>query len=227
MNDFNETMTIGVLDLTEKVINILEIDRYDPKNIKILEQHVEDQVEKNLYDFETNLALLKFYHFFPDISRQDIYLKIFAKALLHHEDFLSCLYLLPYTLQEEERFKCLQKLAKDLETSNFFEFWKGLDRLELFKDFKGFKVTARRQISNILCRCYQEIPLAVVASSLGFSTKEEELMQYLSENGWLLKNNVVQIPSNAENVPKLKKFEESIRLKQVAPLFQLLETQHL
>ena len=64
MNDFNETMTIGVLDLTEKVINILEIDRYDPKNIKILEQHVEDQVEKNLYDFETNLALLKFYIFF-------------------------------------------------------------------------------------------------------------------------------------------------------------------
>ena len=216
-------MTTSSVEISEQVLNALEIGRYNPEAVEILEQCVEEQVQKKKYNLEANLALLKLYQFSPGQRKTEVYCKIFALALLKQDDFIACFYMLPSALQNVEPFVTLQKLAEDLESANFREFWVRIN-VELFKQVKDFKASARNFISDMLSLSYQQIPVSIVASSLGYPVVDEELTRFLLEKGWVLENDAVHIPSNNENKPRGIKFEESIQLHQVAPLFRLLET---
>ena len=214
----------NISELIEKVKDVLEADRYNPEAIEILEQSVQEQVTRNTYNSDANFSLLKLYQFSPQQRNNDICFKILAKALFHKDDFMACFYFLPSSMQSMEPFETLHRLSKDLESASFAEFWNRIKTVELFNDIKGFKNSARIEIAKILALSYQQIPMPVVAKFLDYTVSSAELGSFLLEQNWVLDKDVVLIPSNTQNKPRAKKFEESIQLHQVAPLFRFLET---
>ena len=106
-------------EVSEQLEQVLLNDRHSEQSIAVLERCLALQVEKKIYHNEANFALLKLYQFYPHLQNVDNLELIFLKALLHLEDFLPSLYLLPYTLQCSEPFTTLQKLAGYLDTAKF------------------------------------------------------------------------------------------------------------
>jgi len=71
--------------------NLVSID-----NIDNLEKSVQEQIEKNTYNVDTNVSLLKHYQFFPAKTNLSAVKNVLLKALMHlpNTDFVNCLYLL-------------------------------------------------------------------------------------------------------------------------------------
>lgn len=76
---------------------LLEKDRLDATSLPTLEAWVNEQVAKNTYDKNANMAVLKLYKFYPDKANKQIVALILLKALMNlpFNDFILCLYLLP------------------------------------------------------------------------------------------------------------------------------------
>merc|ERR1740123_2841281 len=80
----------------------IEDHLYDQHKLKPLEDYVNKQVsEEALYDFESNLYLMKMYSLFPSLAQKDIVVKLLLKALMNlpESDFTSLVYLIPITMQ--------------------------------------------------------------------------------------------------------------------------------
>jgi hypothetical protein len=60
-------------------------DPYNADHIAQLESSVAEQVEKQLYSFDSNIALLKLYQFNPDQLKEDVVEKILAKVSLRFQ----------------------------------------------------------------------------------------------------------------------------------------------
>lgn len=65
--------------------------RYNPQHLSTFERYVEVQAQENVYDLETNLAVLKIYQFRHDYN-MEITILIMLKAItnLPHSDFVLC-----------------------------------------------------------------------------------------------------------------------------------------
>jgi translation initiation factor 3 subunit K len=83
--------------LQQHIENLLSSSnsRYDSSIIPELEKYVQYQVEKNTFDLEANLALLKLYQFYPEKTNNYIISQILIKAMMNlpNTDFLLCMYL--------------------------------------------------------------------------------------------------------------------------------------
>ena len=59
---------------------LVRSDPYNAEHIAALEASVAEQVAKQLYSFESNIALLKLYQFYPDQMKEDIVVKVLSKV---------------------------------------------------------------------------------------------------------------------------------------------------
>lgn len=210
-------------EVSEQLEQVLLNDRHSEQSIAVLERCLALQVEKKIYHNEANFALLKLYQFYPHLQNVDNLELIFLKALLHLEDFLPSLYLLPYTLQCSEPFTTLQKLAGYLDTAKFGEFWELASSSGLAQKVSGFDDAAREQIGSFLALAYQVVPVKVAKTALRFDGDEPGFSTFLKKHDWALDDfEMVNVPLNGENKPRAKKFEENIELSQVAPLLTVL-----
>jgi translation initiation factor 3 subunit K len=81
----------------EAISGLIETNRYNVEILPQLENFVQQQVEKQSYLLEANLAVLKFYQFHPEKANKAVIGNILLKALaaLPSTDFLLCMYLVP------------------------------------------------------------------------------------------------------------------------------------
>jgi|EP00944_MAST-04C_sp_MAST-4C-sp1_P005211 translation initiation factor 3 subunit K len=210
--------------MTDTTESFLDHNLFSSAKIVALEKHVDKYANEGLYDFDANLALLKIYQFSPEVRKEKLYRVILVQALLHHETFLPCFYLLPFEFQVAEPFKTLLKLAEYLGSAQFDSFWRNVESLDCCHNFKNFAYDAKAQICKMLALSYQQIPVNVVANALGYTGVNNDFASFLESIGWTVKTGFVYIPPSRENQARAKRFEASIKLMQVAPLVRVLET---
>lgn len=66
--------------LCSEVREALEQDPYNPDIIPLLEDYVSEQIKTKTYDFDSNIALLTLYQFFPTYYNEDVLSKIATKV---------------------------------------------------------------------------------------------------------------------------------------------------
>eukprot|EP01084_Bolivina_argentea_P185338 319598_1 len=107
----------------------IEDHLYDETKLKTLEDYVNKQVSEHaLYDFHSNLYLMKMYSLYPTIAKKDIVIKLLLKAIMNlpKTDFTSLVYLIPITMQskDEKDIETILDLGQYLEDCEFDTFWK-------------------------------------------------------------------------------------------------------
>jgi len=194
------------------------IDRYNPDNLDELERYVTRQSQDNYYDLEANLAVLKLYQFNPSQTKKQTVIKILLKALtaLPNTDFVLCKCLIDSTLLEEENIALITSLHNLLETCRFQEFWRELSiRPQLIQGITGFENSIQKFICHVIQITYQSIEKSSLRSLLG-SLADNQLNQWMTQNGWKdIENGFVFVANQEENI-KTKNITEKIDLENVA-----------
>ncbi|CAK0907502.1 unnamed protein product [Prorocentrum cordatum] len=115
-------------------------ERYSADSVAPLEACLEDQLKTGSYSLDANLALLKLYLLFPDMTNKEIVEGILLKALMAFPatDFSLCMYLIPEKFHEE--LKSVTELASELELAKFKSFWKKTESVEGLKKAAGFQM---------------------------------------------------------------------------------------
>ena len=87
--------------LQEEIEIHIEDHLYDQHKLTKLEKYVNQQVSGDaLYDFHSNLYLMKMYSLYPSVAKKDIVIKLLLKAMMNlpQSDFTSLVYLIPITM---------------------------------------------------------------------------------------------------------------------------------
>ncbi|KAA8493548.1 Eukaryotic translation initiation factor 3 subunit K [Porphyridium purpureum] len=187
----------------EQVANMLLHQRYNPAIIPRLEEYVDHQLQKEKYDYDANMGLLKLYQFHPEKSNSKKIVQIMAKAMLAlpAQDFLSGLYLVPQQSLSQEPMATLVELVSLLETCMFELFWQRLAGIDsLRKTIVGFDDAVRRFILDVVARTYSSIRLDLLGQLLNAST--EDTTSAVLKFGWAVEGDVATIPPNTENTAK-------------------------
>lgn len=125
-----------------------------------MENHVREQAKNDKYDLEANLAVLKFYQFYPTISNLEITNLILLKALTNfpHTDFTLCKCLLLPAQMNDETVSEIINLADILEKCDFELFWsKVLSTPDLVVNVKGFFDSIRKYVCHVVGITFQTI----------------------------------------------------------------------
>lgn len=111
---------------------------------------MQEQAKDNTYDFDANLAVLKFYQFNPQSVNLSITHLILLKALtnLPFSDFVLCKYLLLPSQMRDDTVKEIIYIADILEQCDFVLFWQTVqNKSELFEKITGFYVSRLEKAS--------------------------------------------------------------------------------
>ncbi|OQV12745.1 putative Eukaryotic translation initiation factor 3 subunit K [Hypsibius exemplaris] len=210
----------------EEIASIFDsdIDRYNPGNMGILEQHVETQARENYYDLEANLLLLKLYQLNPGGSftatRASSVTKILLKALMQlpKNDFQICKALTDPELGRVLRIQDVLRLETSLETCQFDFFWDDLENCrDSVSGVEGFDTAIRNYICSVIGMTNQTINERQLNSFLG-KLPQEKLRRLVEEKGWkFLGNGIVYIKDQAASV-KSRKITEAIEFADVATI---------
>lgn len=125
-----------------------------------MENHVREQAKNDKYDLEANLAVLKYYQFYPAISNLEITYLILLKALTNfpHTDFTLCKCLLLPAQMNDSTVNEIINLADILEKCDFELFWsKVLSTPDLFVNVKGFFDSIRKYVCHVVGITFQTI----------------------------------------------------------------------
>ena len=108
--NFNETLSIFFVKRKMVVVN--ESNSFSVDILPQLEEELQQQIQNNTYNFESNLAILRLYLTYPEKRNIDVIRKILSKALMNlpEIDFNLSLNLLHYCV----RFIILQKNKKKI-----------------------------------------------------------------------------------------------------------------
>jgi len=220
-------------DLIEELVS--GVDRYNPSNVNILEDYLYHQTRTNEYDCLANLAILKLYQFNPDLYNGDIVVNILVKALTATPmpDFNLSLAL----LSEMRHYETANAHAKDpdplpsllphlvalaslLEQCRFQEFWAlyySADLEPLRENYtvecKGFDSNVREVVIRTVKATFAKISEGRLSNYLNLSGSE--LYEFVKQEGWALKDGVVDIPPNSDNQIEATIVRESIQLSQL------------
>jgi len=213
--------------LTDVLASISEshIDRYNPENIRILEDYVEQQARENTYDLEANLLLLKLYQLNPGGSyaapRASYVTIVLLKALMQlpKNDFQICKALTDPELVRVIKIQDVLRLDTLLETCQFDFFW---DDLENCRDsvggVEGFDAAIRSYICSVIGMTNQTINERQLSYFLGKKIPQDKFRRIVEERGWkLLGNGIVYIKDQAASV-KSRKITETIEFADVATI---------
>lgn len=204
-------------DLEREVITILQNKRYDRNSLPQLEQYVDCQVEQQLNDSETNLAVLKLYQFYPQTYNASVVSKILIKALMNlpSTDFLCALYLIPERRQVDEPVPIISRLASLLETGCFTQFWSDAGACaDLLASVPGSLDSIREFILSVVARTYHTIDLPVLAEIINL--EEEDAIDLVTTKGWTVSGSIVTCPRSDDNHPAPRTADEQLSFRQVA-----------
>lgn len=204
------------------------IELYNPNNLDILLQYLDEQCADNHYDLEANLTILRLYQFRvnTDLNESDcdkkVIIKILLKALtaLPNTDFILCKSLIHPSLFEEEtidlEFQHVLNLHKNLETCNFEEFWKLLrSDPGVYLNITGFEDSIRKFICYVVKITFQTIPKELLCKLLG-GLEETQLKYWIKINEWEEREPGFVFISNQEELIKSKNIKEKIEFDSVA-----------
>lgn len=213
--------------LSESVATLLKgIDRYNPENLKILEQYVVAQATENTYDLEANLAVLKLYQFNPVHYQSDTVSLILLKALsnLPHTDFTMCKCLIDASRFDEDSLNRIVNLADLLETCQFQQFWGQLfDSSDLIMGINGFEDSIRKFVCHVVGITYQVIRKSVLRELLG-NIPDAQANQWIVKCGWKDQGDgYVYVASQEDNI-KPKNITEKITFDGVAAIMASVAT---
>ncbi|KAG9510015.1 Eukaryotic translation initiation factor 3 subunit K, partial [Fragariocoptes setiger] len=193
------------------------IERYNPKNIDVLVEYLNEQCASNQYDLEANLALLKLYQFNPDQFSPSIVEKVLLKAVtnLPHPDFILCKCLLDPSKLESGDIQKINEIFKTLELCQFEEFWTNLDsNKDLIQDIEGFEDSVRKFVSHVVGITYQHIATSLLRKLLG-CTSDEQFTTWLNKNNWKLEGEYVLVEEQEDKIKTIN-ITEKIELEHVA-----------
>ncbi|KAI1295496.1 Eukaryotic translation initiation factor 3 subunit K [Halotydeus destructor] len=197
------------------------IERYNPENLRLLEQYVEYQVRENMYNLEANLAVLKLYQFNPTLFKPVVVVHILLKALtnLPHTDFVLCKCLLDASVMEgvdvgsTADIKTLMNIHVMLETCQFGSFWEfAKDNRLLWSSVNGFETKVREYICHVVNITYQHIQKTTLTELLGLAITPE----LLKERSWRDSGDGFIFISNQEESIKTKNITEKIDFESVS-----------
>ena len=98
MAQYEQTQTDKYAELRDNMEIHIEDNLYDETKLKQLEDYVNKQIsEEALYDFHSNLYLMKMYSLYPSKAKKNIVIKLLLKAMMNlpESDFTSLVYLIP------------------------------------------------------------------------------------------------------------------------------------
>ncbi|KAG5463050.1 MAG: armadillo-type protein, partial [Olpidium bornovanus] len=191
------------------------VDRYNPDNCELLENYLQHQCASREHDLMANLAILKLYQFNPELINITVISNILAKALtaIPQPDFGTCLFMLNDTLMAEEPIGKLVAMRDLLETARYRDFWKFLSSdgvaAKAVAEVTGFENAIREaRAVSMTCQSIRRRRLEeyINLSGAGFDT-------FLSEQGWKLEGDLVQIPINKDNEAKTTVLSENIKFE--------------
>jgi len=211
------------------------VDRYNPSNVNILEDYLYHQIRTNEYDCLANLAILKLYQFNPDLYNGDIVVNILVKALTAAPmpDFNLSLALLSEMRHYESAsahakepdplpslLPHLIALASLLEQCRFKEFWALYDSPDLEPLRENYTVECKDFDSNV-----RDVVVRTVRATFAKISEERlsnyldltgsELRDFITSEGWDIKDGVVSIPPNSDNQIEATVVRENIQLPQL------------
>mmetsp|Transcript_50468 Transcript_50468/g.131120 ORF Transcript_50468/g.131120 Transcript_50468/m.131120 type:complete len:220 (+) Transcript_50468:101-760(+) len=157
-------------------------ERYSADSVAPLEACLEDQLKTGSYSLDANLALLKLYLLFPDMTNKEIVEGILLKALMAFPatDFSLCMYLIPEKFHEE--LKSVTELASELELAKFKSFWKKTESVEGLKKAAGWQAAIRSFIAGVISSTYRSVKSDQVADLLSLPVGELDAM--VKDQGW-------------------------------------------
>ncbi|KAH7644318.1 eukaryotic translation initiation factor 3 subunit k [Dermatophagoides farinae] len=218
----------------DKIRDMLKgIELYNPNNLTILLQYLDEQCADNHYDLEANLTILRLYQFRmnTDFSEEEldkdvvkkVIIKILLKALtaLPNTDFILCKSLIHPSLLEDEpepddELKHVLTLHQSLETCNFEEFWKVLRTVPaVYLNITGFEDSIRKFICYVVKITYQTMRKDLLGKILG-GLDETQLKYWIKVNDWEEKEPEYVFISNQEELIKSKNIKEKIEFDNVA-----------
>ncbi|OTF76938.1 eukaryotic translation initiation factor 3 subunit K-like protein [Euroglyphus maynei] len=217
----------------DKIRDMLKgIELYNPNNLTILLQYLDEQCIDNHYDLEANLTILRLYQFRmnTEIGEEEernkdvvkkVIIKILLKALtaLPNTDFILCKSLIHPSLMEEEtddELKHVLNLHQSLETCNFEEFWKVLRaKPAVYMNITGFEDSIRKFICYVVKITYQTMRKDLLGKILG-GLDETQLKYWIKINEWEEKEPEYVFISNQEELIKSKNIKEKIEFDNVA-----------
>eukprot|EP01061_Rhynchopus_euleeides_P036046 TRINITY_DN60727_c0_g1_i1.p1 TRINITY_DN60727_c0_g1~~TRINITY_DN60727_c0_g1_i1.p1 ORF type:complete len:213 (+),score=107.19 TRINITY_DN60727_c0_g1_i1:92-730(+) len=189
--------------------------------IPTLEEYLKQQIQKEFYDMEANLALLKLYQFYPAESNLDVIQKLLLKALLDlpSNAFLLCSYLIPERHHERKELELIRTLHRYLEECRFKEFWASqeLKDVQVSSPIPGLETSARNYGYDILSVSHQRCEEAVASDVLNLAGTT--LRTFLKGKGAELKEGVVTFPSCDFNQKRAHEVQSSVQVGHVARIF--------
>jgi len=195
-------------------------DRFDPEILTPkLEAYVDEQVSKNSYDLEANLALLRFYQYNPATAKIPIVCKILTKALMRmpETDFMLCLYLLPVAVQKDAKIDALKSLWDKLETCEFKIFWEEYGKMagDLTVPKDQIEAGVRKFVVGVVGMTYQ----SVAKSELEAMLKGANVETVCKEQGWKVAGSDIIIPVGEYNHASSKDMSNPVTFeKDIAPI---------
>lgn len=198
----------------ENVANVINgVERYNPENLNILENYLNQQCESGQYDCEANLAILKLYQFNPQLAKEPVIVKVLVKALtaIPAPDFSLCLYLLTEQANLES-LKKLTELQQILEQARYTKFWQS-DLAQWTSVVPNFESEIRQVIARVISMSYQTVNTSTLSGYIGLTG--DAFDKFCTSQQWQKNGDVVQIPINKGNEAKTVVIRENIKFDQL------------
>lgn len=217
------------MDANEQLAALLESKPYEPSTASILENHVANQLTSKTYNFAVLKALLKYYQLYYDPSKLDFVCNVLILGLMRlaSTDFLSLTYLIPTSINTDEKIVLIKNCASLLESGKFLEFWEEYISAPeaLFSQALGFVEAIRVFILATLSVTFKNISKDAFMQHLGLN--DSSIVAFCASNDYIEKidgDNVVFV-ANEENQKKEKKnFDDNYRVDEGLRLVEFLRT---
>lgn len=159
--------------------------QYDPASLKHFKTYLDDQIAKDHYDIEANLALLKLFAIHREIKDYEVMRKVLLKSLMAFPaiDFNQCNFLISEGKDQEE-VRDVVKLATLLETGKFKQFWTAAEAVPLLKSIKGWEDKVRGVVAAVVSSTYRGIQLTTLAELFNMKDGSKELDAIVKTCGW-------------------------------------------
>mmetsp|Transcript_22525 Transcript_22525/g.45235 ORF Transcript_22525/g.45235 Transcript_22525/m.45235 type:complete len:218 (-) Transcript_22525:205-858(-) len=214
-------------DSVAKINAAIEEKISDASIIPQLEAHVDDQLDKNTYNFKANRHLLKLYKFHPQAAKPEVVGKILIKALMQlpTSDYISCLYLINSEHHNVQPVRTIRKLATLLESFDIENFWKAAEEQKEFPkltEIEGFCQSVENFVVTILESTYCDIEVSTLETLLRNGSKDAERLQ--KEKGWSLTNGGKTMVLSKREAPGMQvSGSQKIVLAQVGKVLPFLQ----
>lgn len=179
---------------------------YDASILPQLMEQVDADAKEGTYDHKASCHLLKLYKFSPELSDTANIGKVLLSALADKSNetqnvhFLSCSYLVPLKVRQQEPLASIFALSALLESANFTEFWvqaQSSSAAPAIAEVCCFAARVQAHIAALITSTYSTISVGLLAQFLG--VQASEVAAIAEKKGWTVQGEQVTLPASKEN----------------------------